>query len=148
MVQKEVADRLAAVPGSKSYGPLALLLGIYGRITCKFQVSREAFLPRPRVQSTVLHIHVNDAPLVPSDEIPYLRHVVRTAFGQRRKVLLNSLSALVAEGREVVHTVLEELGIEGRRRAETLSLEEFVQLARALRNYGTTGPQEYRTQKE
>jgi len=132
MVQKEVAQRLTAVPGNKAYGPLALLLAIYGQVTQKFSVSPEAFLPRPKVQSTVLHIRVNDEPLVSSDEIPFLRRVVRTAFGQRRKILMNSLTPLLAGAREEVNRVLSGLDIDTHRRAETLSLNEFVQLARAL----------------
>jgi len=132
MVQKEVAQRLAAVPGSKAYGPLAILLAIHGQITHKFSVSAEAFIPKPKVQSTVLHIRVNDPPAVPSDELPFLRSVVRTAFGQRRKILSNSLSPLVAGGREEAARILHGLGIDGHRRAETLSLKEFVQLSRAL----------------
>jgi 16S rRNA (adenine1518-N6/adenine1519-N6)-dimethyltransferase len=132
MVQREVAQRLAAVPGSKAYGPLAILLAIHGQITQKFSVSAEAFLPRPKVQSTVLHIRVNDAPSVPSDDIPFLKRVVRTAFGQRRKILSNSLSPLLAGGREEATRILYGLGIDAHRRAETLSLEEFVQLSRSL----------------
>ena len=132
MVQKEVAQRLTAVPGNKNYGPLALLMAIHGQVTQKFSVSPEAFLPRPKVQSTVLHIRVNDQPSVPANEIPFLRRVVRTAFGQRRKILVNSLSPAAAGGREEADRVLQGLGIDGHRRAETLSLDEFVRLARAL----------------
>ena len=87
MVQKEVADRIAAKPGTKDYGTLSVWCQIHGRIAEKVAVSPEAFFPRPKVRSTVLKIELFAEPLVSAAEIPLLRGLVRAAFGQRRKTL-------------------------------------------------------------
>lgn len=122
MIQKEVAERICAPPGSKTYGILSVLLGYYFDLKYEFTVSPKVFLPPPKVKSAVLTLarKENPGPV----EFEQLRKVVKSAFGQRRKTLRNALKAFsFPEGEE--WTIL--LG----RRAETLSLKEFEQLAMA-----------------
>lgn len=133
MVQREVAERMTALPGTKSYGTLSVWCQIYGHISDKVSVSPEAFFPRPQVRSTVLKIKLHPQPLVPQDELPYLQKVVRAAFGQRRKMLANALGSLVKNGRNEAELLLREAGIDPRRRGETLSVDEFIRLARGTR---------------
>lgn len=132
MVQKEVADRLACAPGKKSYGTLSVWCQIHGRILEKVSVSPEAFFPRPKVTSTILKIALHPRPLIGEEEIPLLRVILRAAFGQRRKTLGNALSAGLKRSREGIERILREEAIDPKRRAETLSAEEFIRLTRGL----------------
>jgi 16S rRNA (adenine1518-N6/adenine1519-N6)-dimethyltransferase len=132
MVQREVAERMASGPGSKSYGALSVWCQIYGRITAKVPVAPEAFLPRPKVRSMVLKIEPYPQPLVTVDELPVFRGLVRAAFGQRRKTLENNLTAWLKSPRGEVDRLLRQQGIEPRRRGETLSLDEFIRLGRSV----------------
>jgi len=136
MLQKEVARRLAAEPGTPDYGALSVWCRLYGRVTRKVPVSPEAFTPRPRVESSLLRIELHRPPLFPAQEIPLLRAVVRAGFARRRKMLGNALADLFG-GRS--GAIFERAGIDPRRRAETLDLEEFGRLARALAEAG--GPE-------
>ena len=133
MLQKEVARRLAAEPGTGAYGALAVWCRLYGRVTRKLAVSPEAFTPRPRVDSTLLRIELHREPLVPAEDIPLLRAVVRAGFARRRKMLGNALAGLF-EAR--AGTIFHRAGIDPRRRAETLDLPEFGRLARAYKEAG------------
>lgn len=130
MVQKEVADRIAAAPGTEDYGTLSVWCQAHGRVTDKLSVSPEAFFPRPKVRSTVLKIELFDAPLIAQDEIPLLRGLVRAAFGQRRKTLGNALNAWLKGGRDEIEDFLRSQGVDPKRRGETLSIQEFIKLAR------------------
>jgi 16S rRNA (adenine1518-N6/adenine1519-N6)-dimethyltransferase len=132
MVQREVAERMASGPGSKSYGALSVWCQIYGRITAKVPVAPEAFLPRPKVRSMVLKIEPYPQPLVTVDELPVFRGLVRAAFGQRRKTLENNLTAWLKSPRGEVDRLLRQQGVEPRRRGETLSLDEFIRLGRSV----------------
>lgn len=129
MLQKEVARRVAAEPGDRSYGALSVWTRLYGRVTRKVPVAPEAFTPRPRVHSTLLRMELHEQPLVPAGEIPRLREVVRAGFGQRRKMLGNALAPLFDREAEAI---FGSAGIDPRRRAETLDLHEFGRLARAF----------------
>lgn len=136
MVQREVADRMAAFPGTASYGTLSVWCQIHGQILDKVSVSPEAFFPRPKVRSTVLKIGLYPQPLLSTEYLPVLRALVRAAFGQRRKMLGNALRGWLKKGREQVEAFLEHEGINPRRRGETLSVEEFIRLAHALKKIG------------
>jgi 16S rRNA (adenine1518-N6/adenine1519-N6)-dimethyltransferase len=136
MVQKEVADRIASGPGSKTYGALSVWCQVHGRVTDRVAVSREAFYPRPKVRSTVLKMELYPEPLIPVQELATLRAVVRAAFGQRRKTLSNALTAGLKKDRKDVETLLRSQRIDARRRGETLTVEEFLRLARALKPGG------------
>ena len=121
MFQKEVAQRIVAAPGSAAYGRLGVLAGWRTQARIAFDLPPQAFTPPPKVTSSVVHILPRENPL-PADE-KKLARVTEAAFGQRRKMLRQSLKALGGE------RLLIAAGIDGTRRAETLSIEEFVTLA-------------------
>jgi 16S rRNA (adenine1518-N6/adenine1519-N6)-dimethyltransferase len=131
MVQKEVADRIAAGPGAKDYGALSILCQVHGRVGGKVAASPEAFFPRPKVRSTVLRLELFPAPRIGTDRLAVLRRLVRAAFAQRRKTLGNALGAASGRGRAAAENFLGAHEIDPRRRGETLSVDEFLRLARA-----------------
>lgn len=134
-VQKEVAWRLTASAGGKDYGVLSLVVSYYFEALRHVEVPPEAFWPPPKVASAVITLEPRRVPAVEvgRDEEAFLR-LIRQAFSQRRKTLRNNLKALKTMGwsAEEVEAALEESGIDGGRRAETVSLEEFAALWRAL----------------
>ena len=131
MLQDEVADRLVAQPGGSDYGVLSVMTQYAADITKAFHVSAQCFRPRPDVASAVVRLGMKERTrLSPKEEVT-LRALVKAAFAHRRKTLVNSLRD---EGYEL-HPVIERLqrlDIALARRAETLSVEEFLQLALAL----------------
>ena len=124
MFQKEVAQRIVASPASDAYGRLGVLAGWRTQARIVFDLPPQAFTPPPKVTSAVVHILPREAPL-PADE-KKLARVTEAAFGQRRKMLRQSLKPLGGE------RLLEAAGIDATRRAETLSIEEFVTLANLI----------------
>ena len=130
MVQREVAERMTAAPGSKIYGALSVAVQFRSDARIAFDVPPTAFLPRPEVTSSVVVCDVKETDLKISDEDFFIK-VVRAAFGQRRKTLLNSLTGAGFQ-REVILKSLDAAEISPSRRAETLSLEEFAKLAGAV----------------
>ncbi|MFN4274493.1 MAG: 16S rRNA (adenine(1518)-N(6)/adenine(1519)-N(6))-dimethyltransferase RsmA [Aliihoeflea sp.] len=124
MFQREVAERIVAAPGTDHYGRLGVLAGWRTISRIAFDVPPQAFTPPPKVTSSVVHIEPRETPL-PCDAATLAR-VTQAAFGQRRKMLRQSVKSLGGE------RLLEKAGIEPTRRAETLSVEEFVRLANAL----------------
>jgi len=131
MLQKEVAERVAAGPGGKTYGSLSVLTQLSCEARLAFTVPPGAFRPRPQVDSAVIHLRVRRAPPVPVDDPARLRAVVLAAFGQRRKSLANALASGLGLGAERARAMCDAAGIDARRRAETLSLAEFSRLAQA-----------------
>lgn len=127
-IQKEVAERIAAGPGTKTYGVLSVAVQIRGVPTMKFTVPRGAFKPVPEVDSAVIHVVMTAGPQSGIADERFFMKVVRAAFSQRRKTLANSLKALFPDAGE--H--LASAGIDPNRRAETLSIGEFARLARSL----------------
>ncbi len=136
MVQKEVAQRITGRPGTKSYGTLSVWSQLHGRITERIQVSPEAFFPRPEVRSTILKIELYPEPLMAKREWPWLRAVVRAAFAQRRKTLANALASSLNRPREEIEKLLRAEGIDPKRRGETLGVDHFMTLARAVERCG------------
>lgn len=133
MLQKEVGDRLTAEPGCKDYGALTVLLRLHFDIRREFIVRPGAFRPVPKVDSAVLSFLPLGAPRVEVGDEELFRRVVKGAFNQRRKTLMNSLrSAGFDDGDGALSAALERSGIDGVRRGETLSLEEFALLSREL----------------
>ncbi len=132
MVQKEVADRIAGRPGTKSYGTLSVWCQIHGRIVEKFPVAPEAFFPRPEVRSTVLKIELYPAPRLAPERLPALRGLLRAAFGHRRKTLSNTMAAWLGRSREHVDGLLRSQNIDPKRRGETLTVDEFNNLTQSL----------------
>jgi len=125
MFQKEVAQRITAPPGGEHYGRLSVLA--QWRCTAKilFDVNRGAFVPPPSVTSSIVRLEPRPAPLAPAN-LPDLERITATAFGQRRKMLRQSLKVLGGEA------LLEKAGIDPTARPEDLSIEQFAALARAL----------------
>ncbi len=132
MFQQEVGDRLLAVPGTREYGILSVLCQNWFEIRSVVRVPPGAFYPPPRVHSVVLRFEALPRPRVAVADERFFRKVVKGAFGQRRKTLRNSLqgAGLAFDG---LSRALKEAGIDGGRRAETLSLREFGVLAELLR---------------
>ena len=127
MFQKEVAERIAAGPGSGAYGRLAVLVQWLCEARRAFDVAPTAFVPPPRVTSTVVNLVPRDAPLAPAD-MASLEAVTAAAFGRRRKMLRSALGGLVNDP----EAFLAKEGIEATARAETLPPEAFCALARGL----------------
>jgi 16S rRNA (adenine1518-N6/adenine1519-N6)-dimethyltransferase len=136
MIQKEVADRMVAGPGTKDYGALSVWCQVHGRTTEKVAVSPEAFFPRPKVRSTVLKIELFPEALVRQSDLPVLSGLVRAAFGQRRKTLSNAMVSWLKRERDEVDGFLRSQSVDPQRRGETLSVDEFIQLGRAMGEKG------------
>ena len=128
MLQLEVGQRLCADPGSRSYGGLTVLCALHAIATMGFVVPPRAFAPPPQVDSAVVRLDATVVPRADVGDRRLFRRVVQTAFGQRRKTLRNALSA--GFGAVLAAAMLEHAEIDPRRRAETLSLEEFARLTR------------------
>jgi 16S rRNA (adenine1518-N6/adenine1519-N6)-dimethyltransferase len=139
MVQKEVGERLAAPAGSKSYGVLSVLLGVYARVSQLFQVTPQQFYPPPQVDSVVLRLDFHDVPVVDASTFTLLRRVVNVTFQHRRKTLQNGLRSLWHGEPATLAEVFARAGIDPKRRPETLSLDEFVRLVAALESGNPSG---------
>jgi len=126
MFQREVAERIVAAPGGKTYGRLSVLAGWRARAKILFDVSPRAFTPPPKVTSSVVRIEPLPQPVAEA-KLEDLKRVTEAAFGQRRKMLRQSLKTLLAED------AIRAAGVDPTRRAETLSVQEFAALARRLR---------------
>lgn len=133
MMQKEVADRITSDAGTKAYGTLSVWCQVHGRVTARVPVSPEAFFPKPKVKSTILKIELYPEPRIPAKDLPLLRGLVRAAFGQRRKTLANVLTNWLGRERNTIESLLRLEGIDPKRRGETLTVKEFLDLACALR---------------
>lgn len=136
MVQKEVADRICAGPGSKEYGALSLAVQYYASPEVVLKVPPACFLPRPAVESAVLHLQAYGEPPVEAEE-GFLFALIRASFNQRRKTLANGLShGFRYRDRTLTRTQAEEaiaaLGLPPDIRGEKLSLEQFAALSRKL----------------
>jgi 16S rRNA (adenine1518-N6/adenine1519-N6)-dimethyltransferase len=132
MFQREVAERIVASPEERAdYGRLAVLCGWRTQARILFDVTPQAFVPPPKIVSSVVELIPRPNPLPCSASI--LAEVAAAAFGQRRKMLRQSLRTLAAKGRPIdVPKLLQEAHVDGTRRAETLDVPAFVELARAL----------------
>jgi 16S rRNA (adenine1518-N6/adenine1519-N6)-dimethyltransferase len=135
MVQAEVAQRMAAEPGRKDYGAYTVKLRMYARPAGSFDVPRTCFMPPPRVDSRVLRLERAENPASADDRRRTAR-LVEAAFSQRRKTLRNSVLASTGWSGAVFDEALSDAGIDGRRRAETLRVDEFVSLASACARRG------------
>lgn len=135
MVQSEVADRMAAVPGTKAYGSYSVKLQLLARPAGRMSVAPGCFLPPPRVDSAVIRLERHDAPFDP-DLRRRAARVADAAFAQRRKTLRNSLRAASGLETAVIDAALDSAGIDGSVRAETLVPESFVDIARHLPGAG------------
>ncbi len=123
MLQKEVVDRMCAQPGGRDYGRLSVMLQWRCRVESLFQVPPGAFSPPPKVDSAIVRLTPHPQPVVEVRDPLYFSALVKAAFAQRRKTLRNTLKSMVSA------EVMQTLGIDPGRRAETLSLTEFAALA-------------------
>lgn len=133
MVQKEVADRFAAQPGTKDYGSLSVAVQYFAIPKMVMKVPQSVFIPQPNVDSAVVKLTMRDEPAVQARDEELFFRVVQAAFAQRRKTLLNNLQLFFPEGgKEECRRFLETCGIAPERRGETLTLEEFGTIANGL----------------
>jgi 16S rRNA (adenine1518-N6/adenine1519-N6)-dimethyltransferase len=132
MLQREVAERVAAAPGSKTYGSLSVFSQLHCDVRVALRVPPGAFRPPPKVDSAVLHLRVLREPRVPLRDPRRFEAVVRAAFAQRRKMLGNALGAGLGLPLDVVRKAAAAAGVDLTRRAETLTLWEFAALATGL----------------
>jgi 16S rRNA (adenine1518-N6/adenine1519-N6)-dimethyltransferase len=134
MIQKEVAERIAAAPGSKAYGALSIYTQFYGEAEMVVHVPKSVFIPQPNVDSAVLRIKIRKKPPVDVVSEEMFFRVVKASFAQRRKTIANNLlNGLFGKGeKERMLSILEKAGIDPTRRAETLSLEEFARLSNCI----------------
>jgi 16S rRNA (adenine1518-N6/adenine1519-N6)-dimethyltransferase len=126
-IQKEVAERIVAGPGTKDYGVLSIMVQFYAEPELKFVIPKEAFRPVPKVDSAVIHMKLRRKPAVSVQDEAFFKSVVKKAFAQRRKTLSNSL-----KGFKHIKDILIQAGIDPQRRPETLSIEEFGRISDCL----------------
>lgn len=138
MVQKEVAERMAASAGTKDYGAITVLCRYFTEPEIITTVPSSLFVPPPKVDSAVLKLKVLDKPAAHTSDEKLFFRVVKAAFSQRRKTLLNCLCANFAINKSDMSALLESIGITPSRRGETLSLEEFAALTDAIKNFSAS----------
>lgn len=129
MMQKEVADRIKAPVGSKNAGAITAAVQFYCNVTQIASAPKEAFVPRPKVDSAVLRLDVLSSPAVEVRDRSIFFECIKKGFGQRRKTILNSLNGVSGIDKEKLARVFEINNIDPQRRAETLSLTEFGMIA-------------------
>lgn len=135
MVQREAARRICARSGSGEYGAFSVFMQFYADCRILFDVPPSAFLPQPKVTSAVLRCTLRDAPPVRVEDSAFFFRTVRAAFAMRRKTLLNNLNAAFSStlSKQALGEILRDCGIAPAARGETLSMEQFTALARALK---------------
>lgn len=135
MLQKEVGDRIAAKPGTKEYGSLSIAIQYYTTAETVMIVPKSVFIPQPNVDSAVIRMLLRERPAVSVEDEHFFFKVVKMAFAQRRKTLMNNLTSGLPGGKERKSEIADALkvaGIEPSRRGETLSMNEFAGLSAAL----------------
>ena len=137
LIQKEVAERINAKPGGKEYGSLTLLINYYAEVSLVFHVSNNVFIPKPKVDSAVLQFKIRKSPPVQVENQEFLFKVIRSCFMHRRKTIYNNLinNLLDKEEKDQLIEILVKSNIDGTRRAETLSIEEFANLTNNIYFY-------------
>lgn len=129
MIQKEVAERMAAKPNTKSYGSLTIAVQYYTNAKVVMTVPKTVFNPQPNVESAILKLTLRDEPAVEVADEDFFFGVVKASFAQRRKTLRNNLVNYFSEmDKSTVQEVLDRVGIDGDRRGESLDIQEFAQL--------------------
>jgi 16S rRNA (adenine1518-N6/adenine1519-N6)-dimethyltransferase len=131
LVQKEVADRLRAAPGTADYGSLSVFAQFHADIEVVGVVPRGVFYPPPKVESAIVRLTPRQTPPVAVSDVGRFQQVVRAAFGQRRKTLSNALSGVPGWTREDALAALQAAGIDPQRRGETLAMADFAAIANA-----------------
>ena len=132
MVQKEAADRLCAAPGCRACGAVSAAVRYFSEPQILFQVSSSSFLPQPKVDSTVIKLDLRKEPAIQIKSEKNFFKMVKAAFGQRRKTVLNSTAAGLSLGKEQVAAALQSAGISPSARAEQLTMEQLAALSNEL----------------
>lgn len=143
MIQKEVAERICASPGTKSYGALSVMCQYYTEPQLVTKVLASAFVPAPKVDSAVIKLKVLDEPSVQVEDEEFFFKTVQAAFSQRRKTLSNCLTSYFKCGKELIEQVLLSVDIDSRRRGETLSIWDFAKLSETLKESLKNGSSKY-----
>lgn len=132
MIQKEVGQRIVAVPGNKDYGVLTIAVQYYAIPEIVLDVPKESFKPQPKVDSVVVRMNIRKSPAVDVDEKKFFR-IVKAAFSSRRKTLLNALyGGDILKDKAMLKSIIEECGVDPEVRGENLSIEDFARLSRKL----------------
>ena len=132
MFQKEVAERISAAPGSRDYGIVSVIVSMYAVAKREFLIPPGCFYPKPKVDSAVIKIKFRVKPLIDLEDPEIFRELVRTSFAQRRKTLLNNLKNSRFNRQGNIENILNNCGIDGKRRAESLSPQEFGLLSNEI----------------
>ena len=132
MVQKEAAQRICALPGSREVGAVSIAVRYYCEPQVLFQVSRGSFMPAPDVDSTVIRLDIRKEPAVQVEKEENFFRVVKAAFSQRRKTLANTLSSGLGISKAQATELLDRAGVASNQRAEQLSMQQFADIANAL----------------
>jgi len=136
LLQREFAERIAASPSTRAYGSLSVLVSRYATHELGLVVSGDSFYPTAKVESRLIKLNILDTPIRAEIDDQLFERVLRASFGHRRKTLLNSLlDSKLFDTKEQTKAVLSKANIDGTRRAETLSLEEFLSIAEASPNH-------------
>jgi 16S rRNA (adenine1518-N6/adenine1519-N6)-dimethyltransferase len=133
MLQKEMAERFVASPKTKAYGPLSIFVQLFSDLSICFYIKPSAFFPPPKVESAVVHMMFREKPMLALEDEEWFRKVVRSCFGYRRKTLINALKHSERSVPKSIGPKMEKIGIDPRRRPETLTIAEFANLAEALK---------------
>ncbi len=136
MVQKEVAERMQASPGTKDYGALTLAVGYYAKPEIVANVPPNCFMPRPKVGSAVVRLKRHEHPIVQVEDEKLMFDLIRASFNQRRKTLVNGLNNApgIFLGKEKIQECLKELSVSETIRGEALTLEQFARLSNIMKN--------------
>ncbi|MBM4765322.1 16S rRNA (adenine(1518)-N(6)/adenine(1519)-N(6))-dimethyltransferase RsmA [Bacillus sp. B15-48] len=135
MLQKEVAERISARPGTKEYGSLSIAIQYYTVAETVMIVPKTVFIPQPNVDSAVIRLTLREKPAVVVKDETFFFRVTRASFAQRRKTILNNLTSQLPDGKQKKQKIiaaLNEAGIDESRRGETLSIDEFAKLSDCL----------------
>jgi 16S rRNA (adenine1518-N6/adenine1519-N6)-dimethyltransferase len=135
MLQREVAERMVASPGGKDYGPLSVFVQLFLDVSIRFFIKPSAFFPPPKIESAVVHLVWRETPMIEKKDEEWFKKVVKACFGYRRKTMLNALKHSELSLHESIESRMDKIGINPRRRPETLTIEEFIHLAETLRNF-------------
>jgi 16S rRNA (adenine1518-N6/adenine1519-N6)-dimethyltransferase len=138
MLQKEVADRMTARPGTKDYGSLSIAVQYYTDVEIVMNVPKTVFVPQPNVDSAVIRLTRRSTPRAVVKDESFFFQVTKASFAQRRKTIFNNLSSQLPSGKEkkeAILAALEQANIDPKRRGETLTIEEFARLSDQLYPY-------------
>jgi len=133
LLQREVAERMVASPGRKEYGPLSIFIQAFSDVSIRFVIKPSAFFPAPKVESALVQMGWREKPMIETHDEEWFKRVVKACFSYRRKTLSNALKHSGLSVPDSVESRMEDIGIDPRRRPETLTIEEFGSLAEALK---------------